>query len=76
MSDITPRQVLIATEIRVISRKMIEIVGSKSNGLVLCQLGDEIAMRQCQVPAFSLQRWRHDIIDYVSTNREDTVIVH
>jgi hypothetical protein len=43
MSDITPRQVLIATEIRVISRKMIEIVGSKSSGLVSSQLNDEIA---------------------------------
>jgi hypothetical protein len=43
MSDITPRQVLIATEIRVISRKMIEIVGSKSSGLVSSKLDDEIA---------------------------------
>jgi len=41
MSETTPRQVLIATEIRVISRKMTEILGSKSKGLVWNQLNDE-----------------------------------
>ncbi len=34
MSEITPRHVLIAAEIRVTSRKVSEIVGSKSSGLV------------------------------------------
>jgi hypothetical protein len=41
MSEITPRQALIVEEIRVISRKTREIVGSKSSGLVWSQLDDK-----------------------------------
>ena len=41
MSRIPPRQALIAAEIRVISRKISEIVGSKSSGLVESQLDDK-----------------------------------
>jgi hypothetical protein len=40
MSEITPRQALTVVEIRVISRKTRNMVGSKSSGLVWCQLGD------------------------------------
>lgn len=43
MSEITPRQALTATEIRVISLKMVEIVGSKSNGLARSQLNKTAA---------------------------------
>jgi hypothetical protein len=43
MSEIAPRHVLIATEIRVISRRIVDIVGSKSSGLLYSQLNDEIA---------------------------------
>ena len=41
MSEITPRQALVVAEIRVISRRTREIVGSKSSGLVWCQLDEE-----------------------------------
>jgi hypothetical protein len=42
MSEITPRQALVVAEIRVISRKTREIVGSKSSGLVWCQFDDKV----------------------------------
>jgi hypothetical protein len=42
MSEITPRQALTVVEIRVISRKTRNMVGSKSSGLVWCQLGDKV----------------------------------
>jgi hypothetical protein len=42
MSEIPPRQALIAAEIRVISRKISEIVGSNSSGLLQGQLDDKV----------------------------------
>jgi hypothetical protein len=42
MSEIPPRQALIAAEIPVISRKISKIVGSKSSGLVYGQLDEKI----------------------------------
>lgn len=54
MSEITPRQALIAAEIRVISRKISEIVGSKSNGLAWSQPNDKSRQHSYPVPAFNL----------------------